>query len=158
MKRTMETTMKKRIVHKPRTIGGKPVVNGKEKFMLDIIKQDIKKGKGKDPRGCAAAVALLRSDKGLLSVRVHVGRLFLETPTQWIRYKTPRTLRDEIVAFDRGGEFLVGEHEVIPLTPAEQKYLEDKEWKYARKGTGKPKSNRSNQHIVPGVRGRGVVL
>jgi hypothetical protein len=95
------------------------------------------------------------------SVRVHIGRIFVETPKEWVRYKTPHTLRDEIVAFDRGGEFLPGSHEVKTLTEGEQRYIDDKVWRKrvaearAREPAKKDRKKRIT-HIVPGVRARGA--
>lgn len=140
-------------------INGKPVINGKRPFTLSINKKDIAKGKNKEPGGCAAAIALMRENKDITAVRVHVGRIFVEAPHAWVRYKTPSTLRDEIIAFDRGGEFWPGEHLVQPLTKSEQAYIDNKEWKKIQRDRADdpPRSERKRQisHIVPGVRPRG---
>lgn len=141
-------------------INGKKVVNGKSDFRLKIQQRDITRGKSKAPAECAAALALMRENKDISSVRVHIGRIFIETPGAWLRYKTPHTLRDEIVAFDRGGQFLPGEHMVKALTPSEQRYIDDKEWRElkTRHRNEKPRHERTKRisHIVPGVRPRGA--
>lgn len=142
-------------------INGKPVINGQRPFNLTITVRDIKKGKSKVPGGCAAAVALVRENKDITQARVHVGRIFIEGPTAWVRYMTPRTLRDEIVAFDRGGSFAPGTHKVMPLTKTQQKYIDDKEWRdldRARRveASKKDRVKRTTRHIVSGVRPRGA--
>lgn len=142
-------------------IDGKKVINGQRGFTLEIVPRDIKKAKPKDPGGCAAAVALMREYKDIKRVRVHIGRIFVETVNAWVRYKTPSTLRDEIVALDRGGEFLPGTHEIGVLTKSEQAYIDNKEWrkKGPRDRSDEPsRSERKKRisHIVPGVRARGA--
>ena len=143
-------------------INGKPVINGQRAFNLRIIPADIKKGQSKSPAGCAAAVALVREHKDITAARVHLGRIFIEGPSAWVRYKTPHTLRDEIVAYDRGGTFMPGHHEIIPLTKSEQRYIDDKEWRkqLVRKRENENKrgerKTRAVRHIVSGVRPRGA--
>lgn len=142
-------------------IKGKPVINGQRPFELMITRHDIQKGKAHTPGGCAAAVALLRQDKQITQARVHVGRIFIEGPSAWIRYQTPHTLRDEIVAFDRGGSFLPGKHLVLPLTKSAQRYLDDKEWRKVerdkrKEGSKDKRKKRVLRHIVSGVRPRGA--
>lgn len=142
-------------------INGKSVINGQRGFSLRIESRDIAKGQTKSPSGCAAALALMRADKTIKAARVHVGRIFIEGPSAWVRYKTPRTLRDEIVSFDRGGKFLPGVHEIIPLTKSEQRYIDDKEW---RKLKGRHRDEKSKnqrvkrvtRHMVSDVRPRGA--
>lgn len=142
------------------TINGKKVINGQRPFTLTIVRRDILKGKGKDPAGCAAALAIMRENKDIKQVRVHIGRIFVEAPNAWIRYKTPRTLRDEIIAFDRGGAFLPGKHEVQCLTKAEQKYIDNQEWRKVNREKREDKSRTERRrritHMVPGVRARGA--
>lgn len=142
-------------------INGKKVINGQRPFTLSITTRDIKKGKHKDPGGCAAAIALMRENTDIKSVRVHIGRIFVEAPNAWIRYKTPHSLRDEIVAFDRGGQFLPGDHQIGCLTKSEQAYIDNKEWRKQgpRDRSDEPARGdrkRRISHVVPGVRARGA--
>lgn len=142
-------------------INGKKVINGQRGFTLSITKRDIVKGKHKDPGGCAAALALMRENKDINGVRVHIGRIFVEAPNAWIRYKTPSSLRDEIIAFDRGGEFLPGDHQVKCLKKSEQAYIDNKEWRKIgprdrSDELSKDRRKKRVSHIVPGVRARGV--
>jgi hypothetical protein len=141
-------------------INGKKVVNGQKPFTLRITVRDIRRSKSRDPGACAAAVALMRENKDIKSARVHVGRIFVEAPSAWVRYKTPKTLRDEIIAYDRGGRFVPGDHVVVPLTKSEQLYIESKAWRKENRDRSKdaPRDQRKRRttHIVPDVRARGA--
>jgi hypothetical protein len=96
-------------------INGKPVVDATEHMVVEITKEDCEKGKNKNPSACAAARAILREYK-VKSARVHVGITYIEEDKRWIRYKTPHSLRTELVAFDRGGTFEPGIYTLCPPT------------------------------------------
>lgn len=88
-----------------KAINGIPVVDAKTSLKLSITPHDIKISSKKDSSNCAAAVACKRQLHAA-EVRVHLSRTYIRKKTgPWVRYLTPRELRTEIVAFDRGGRF-----------------------------------------------------
>jgi hypothetical protein len=140
-------------------INGKPVINGKRKWMLSIDEADIANGKRKGPGQCAAARAILRTQANVKSVRVHIGRIFVEYEDKWERYQTPHSLRTEVIAFDRGGTFVPGVHSVGPISPSCIRALEETKRGVKKKGkvsAGRKKIARARQYNVYGVRARGA--
>jgi hypothetical protein len=85
-------------------IAGKKVVDATKSLKITITPHDASAGKTKDPGACAAARAILRTFKpeGAKAARVHLGRTYIEYPDKWIRFRTPNSLKLEIVSFDRG--------------------------------------------------------
>ncbi len=111
--------MAKRPKHRD-MINGRPVVNGKRRIMLHISPADIKGSRKQVPGACAAAKALLRTIPNCIKARVHLGRTYImKDDEQWYRYVTPEPLRQEIVAFDRGGRFEPGDYELRPMAPSQ---------------------------------------
>lgn len=104
---------------KPRQIEGKPIKDATEPLVLAVRTSDIKYAVGKAPDVCAAAMACVRQTE-CLSARVHASRVFLEYEDHWMRYKTPPTLRQEIVAFDGKGKFHPGFYRLAPLAVTER--------------------------------------
>lgn len=86
-----------------KAIDGLPVLDAKRAIKLTVSSADIRKGDLKRPDDCAFARAC-RRELHVKEARVHLGRIYLRTnDTNWLRYQTPRALRSEIIAFDRGG-------------------------------------------------------
>lgn len=100
-------------------INGKRVVDASKPATVVITPRDIAKGDNKNPSGCAAAMAAKHSIEGCLSARVHIGRVYIEQDKKWVRYNTPDSLKQEIIAFDRGGSFAPGEYVLRPVSAAE---------------------------------------
>jgi hypothetical protein len=105
-------------------IAGKKVVDAKSPLRIEITARDAEMGKTKDPASCAAARAILRGYKsdGVKSARVHLGRVYVEHDDKWIRYKTPTSLRAEIVSFDRGNsaQFMAGVYALQKIAPTDR--------------------------------------
>src|ERR1700742_1850454 len=93
-------------------INGKRVVDAIKPITIHITQRDTKEGDNKNPSSCAAARAVKRDVVECVSARVHIGRVYVETPKKWIRYNTPDALRTEIIAFDRGGTFAPGQYKL----------------------------------------------
>lgn len=93
---------------------GKPVFNSSRPMEIYITKEDVSFAKSKEPDACAAAVACLRNP-GVQKALVHLSVTFIKTRGKWFRYRTPVGLRDEIVAFDRGGSFYPGDFKLLPV-------------------------------------------
>jgi len=99
-------------------IDGKPIINAKKPITIHINKNDISKADIKEPADCAVARAC-RRELHVKEVRVHLGRVYLRANEgNWTRYVTPKALRAEIIAFDRGGAFEPGEYELKAIPPS----------------------------------------
>lgn len=143
-------------------INGKRVVDATKPISIHITKRDTTDGDNKNPSACAAARAVKRDIPECVSARVHIGRVYVETPKQWIRYETPDALRTEIVAFDRGGQFQPGNYKLS--VPAKRDYKAARSTTQVNGGNnGKPAKNRAKlliakvkRHEVSGVRPKGA--
>ena len=138
-------------------INGKKVINAKAKLAVHITQRDITQAKAKDPGGCAAARAIVR--EGLCKqARVHLDRTYLEIEEAWVRYRTPSSLRNEIIAIDRGGAFMPGEHELKVLSKSARAALGKRQGSTTgdrRSERPKKKIARPN-HRIEGVRSKGA--
>lgn len=132
-------------------IDGIPVTDAKHPITLTITDKDCRGGDPKRPDTCAAARAIRRQE-GVADVRVHLGRIYLrQNKGNWQRFKTPESMRNEIIAFDRGGAFNPGTYELSPIPPNEQKKRgkAHSPMKQAQRGKGK---KRKKPHVVANVR------
>jgi hypothetical protein len=93
----------------------KRVVDATEPLTVRITSADVRSGAKKSPSTCAAAKALCRTAH-VDAAQVYVGRTYVLQGKTWTRYRTPRSLRTEIIAFDRGGAFAPGEYTLMPAT------------------------------------------
>lgn len=145
-------------------INGKRVVDATKPVTINITPRDIANGDNKNPSGCAAARAAKHSIEECISARVHVGRVYIEQDKKWVRYNTPDSLRQEIIAFDRGGTFAPGEYTLRPLSANEKP--EGRAKKRGEKNRNRPgpshtKSPRKmiarvKRHEVTGIRPKGA--
>lgn len=139
-------------------IAGLKVVDARKPLTIKITPHDVAKGNNKDPGGCAAALAVKRTTK-CMEARVHIGRTYIKTKTEagkevWTRYYTPKALRTEIVAFDRGAAFDPGEYRLIPMPPA-QRLGRGVGSNTSRNRPDHKKVARIKHHAVTGVRHHG---
>ena len=134
------------------TIEGLPVVNAKRPIMLHITPQDIKAARKYSPGNCAVAKACVREWK-VKEARVHLSRIYVRcNEKNWVRYFTPRPMRSEIIAYDRGGDFLPSVYTVKPVSASRRTGK--------RQGTNTDKNNKSRElrkkrkpyTVVKGVR------
>lgn len=89
-------------------IRGLPVIDAKRSLAVQVKQSDITRSRVQAPDRCAMARACYR-ELHCLEVRVHLSRTYIRTNDHcWVRYFTPGALRDEIIAFDRGGRFEPG--------------------------------------------------
>ncbi len=133
-------------------INGLPVKNGKKSILLHITDSDVKKGKVKNPMGCAAAIACTRS-LGASEARVHVGRTYLRYNGHWERYMTSDALRSEIVSFDRGGKFEPGDYMLLKLQPS---YANRSKQGAYKKKPKKETKKRAKYHTLTNIRPMGL--
>ncbi len=98
--------------HGHRNFENLPVIDATHPLLLHVLTDDISKASLKEPQNCAVARACKR-ELHAKEVRVHLGRVYIRTnESNWVRYETPRPMRTEIVAFDRGGKFEPGTFEL----------------------------------------------
>src|SRR5260370_30155616 len=89
-------------------IAGKKVVDARKPIVIEVTREDCRKGKTRDPAGCAAARSILHTDEKALSARVHRGMTYVEYEEKWVRYRTSSALSFELAVFDRGTGFEPG--------------------------------------------------
>lgn len=123
---------------------GKEVKDATKKLVIEIARQDIVGGKTKAPDACAAAKACLRQIPKCTQARVYKTRTYLKIGNQWLRYHTPSSMRVEIVAFDRGTNFLPGVYVLSPLQPSHRNGGS------ARGGTDKAKKKGTKPRLKKG--------
>jgi hypothetical protein len=129
-------------------IDGKPVFDAKKPLILTVNRNDVAKADAKEPADCAVARAC-RRELHAKEVRVHLGRVYVRlNEGNWTRYITPKAMRSEIIAFDRGGAFEPGEFRLAAPEPS--KALGK------RRGGSKPfkrsGKKRTAPHVVTNVR------
>lgn len=99
-------------------IDGLPVFDAKRPVKLTVNKNDVEKADPKEPADCAVARACRRQLRAQ-EVRVHLSRIYVKTNKgSWTRYFTPRSMRSEIIAFDRGGTFEADEYYLAAPSPS----------------------------------------
>ena len=138
-------------------IAGKKVIDATKPLHISISKRDATLGKTKDPGSCAAARAIIRTIVDVKAARVHLGRTYIEYDDKWVRYKTPESLKLEIVSFDRGAkkEYSEGDYTLYAPSPSSRLGIRPKP-------QGKTGSRKRRPHIVrvhhpiEGVRARGA--
>ncbi len=96
-------------------IDGQEVVNAATGLRLTVTSADIAKGAPKNPNACALALAAVRQIKGATAARVHLSCIYVNVHRQWKRWRTPEYATRDIVAFDRGGRFVPGEYDLLPI-------------------------------------------
>jgi len=85
-----------------------PIINAKRAIKLVISPKDIARADKQEPSSCVVARACKKLTHAT-EVRVHLSRVYIRSNEgNWQRYMTPRSLRNEIIAFDRGGSFEPG--------------------------------------------------
>ena len=129
-------------------IDGLPVVDAKAPLKLEVTKTDCQLATRKNPGCCAVAKACGRELK-IKGVRVHLSRLYLLAGKTWTRYVVHSSLRQEIIAFDRGGKFQPGIYTFAAPEPSRR--LGAKIKTGPRLTKGKPRAVRSYKS-VQGVR------
>lgn len=129
----------------PKTIDGLPVIDATKPLKVTVTTPDITKADVKEPGNCAFARACKR-DLHIQEARVHLGRVYIKPfgAKSWTRYLTPKNLRSEIVAFDRGGRFLEGSFILKKPTPS---YILGADKKRKRKAGPKIKKMRGYTQI-----------
>lgn len=104
-----------------KSIDGLPIIDSKRPIKIIVTPADCRNGDSKEPESCAFAKAC-RREMHVEEARVHLGRVYLKTKggKNWTRYITPKDLRSEIIAFDRGGQFASGQYTLASVPPKKQ--------------------------------------
>lgn len=135
------------------SIDGLPVIDAKKPLVLHVDATDISSASLKEPNDCAVARAC-RRELHAIEARVHLGRVYIRTnKSSWTRYMTPKTMRQEIIAFDRGGSFEPGEFVLSAPKPSarlgKRSGGKDKPRTLAQRRAAK---KRKSPHILTNVR------
>lgn len=96
---------------------GIEVVDADSPITVSVTKADCRAGAKKNASMCAAAHSLCRQ-KGIEAARFHLSRAYVKKAGKWLRYSVSPGMRNEIIAFDRGGEFAPGEYILTPVQPS----------------------------------------
>jgi hypothetical protein len=133
-------------------IDGLPVTDATRSLELHITARDIAHADNKNPEDCVAARACRRQFHAK-EARIHLGRTYIRlNDNNWIRLRTPKPLRDEIIAFDRGGKFEPGDFLLSPVVPADRLGNNKRNRKPPVKVAGPRPKKRRPAHIVTNVR------
>lgn len=136
-------------------INGMPVVNATKPLNLTITKSDVTLGANKDPAACAAARSACRLPQ-VDEARIHLGRAYIRVGKKWTRYETGRSLRTEIIAFDRGGTFEPGEYQLGAVRESHRFGRQQGSKTSQTKPKGVKKKARAKPHVVSNVRHNGA--
>lgn len=107
-----------------RKIDGLPVTNASRPVRINVTKHDVAKGVPKNQNACAIALACMRDIPGATAAKVHMSTCFVHLKRKgWQRWRVPEYATREIVAFDRGGTFVPGEIDLmpVPITPKKKR-------------------------------------
>ena len=135
-------------------INGTIVKDADKPVSFTVTKTDVKGGASKKATSCAAARALCREGHAE-EARVHASRAYIKKGGKWLRFGVPPAMRNEIIAFDRGGEFAPGTYTLAPLHPAARLDAPTPK-RYAETGK-KPSAGRRTKrvyHVVSGIRAK----
>ena len=134
------------------TIEGLPVINAKKPLKLHVTPLDIKAARKHSPGNCAVAKACMREWKAK-EVRVHLSRIYVRQNEQnWTRYFTPYAMRSEIIAYDRGGEFLPSVYTVASPPPTKSTGKKQSQSVDKNDKTRHLRKKRKKYTVVVGVR------
>jgi len=97
------------------TLDGLPVYDATEPLWIEVIKEDVKANRRRDPERCALAAACTRTLH--VEAKAYLSRLYVRHDDHWLRYMLPEAIRSEVAAFDRGGGFSSGTYRIPPLPP-----------------------------------------
>jgi hypothetical protein len=134
-------------------IGGAKVVDAGRPVTIHVTARDIAGGDNKDPAACAAARACMR-ELHATEARVHIGRTYLKIEEKWVRYRTSKALRTEIIAFDRGGKFMPGDFQLERMRESDRFGARKNKPRGPHLTKAKP---RAKIHTVVGIRHHGAV-
>lgn len=98
------------------------VVDATEDLEVEVTERDAKNSRKKDHADCAMAVATRRQEGAKTTKKV--GSIISRSIAYVIRgntatrYEVPPSVRSEVISFDRGGGFEVGNYQLKAVQPA----------------------------------------
>ena len=125
------------------------ISNALRPLRIDITAEDIRTGKPLDPTQCAAAQCILRTVPNAEKVRVHRGITLIQQKGKWTRYITSTSVRLETIIYDRGGQFIPGEYDLLPVPMS---YSESHKPKKKRSPSAPTNRRMGKRQTIPGVR------
>ncbi len=97
-----------------------PVFDAKRAMKLHVGERELNAANRKTPNSCALAHACMAKE-GVKEVRIHLSRAYVRlNDINWTRYFVSDNLRNEIIAFDRGGRFMPGEYVLQKISPSQR--------------------------------------
>lgn len=141
-----------------RLLEGYPVADAVKPAVIEIKNYDVARADIKKPDGCAVARACLREFDKVVSVRVHLSRVYLKIHVKgntfvWVRYTTPINLRAEIISFDRSRQFQPGVFTLAPPTKTKKIGKQTGSNTRPKTPTG---ATRQPARVLKGVRGHAI--
>lgn len=131
-----------------KTVKHLPIIDAKRPVTLVITKRDVTTADTKEPAHCVVAKACKRM-MNAAEVRVHLSRTYVRANEgNWTRFFTPRSLRQEIIAFDRGGKFEPGQYQLGVIPKAKQSTGK----RQGTQGSGKKRGRIRRYHVIKDVR------
>jgi hypothetical protein len=101
---------------KPRKVDGLPVRDADTPLEVHVRMKHIRKGKP-DPCACAFALALME-EHNAERARVHCSRVFVEHNGEYLRYRTPPGMTDQLELFDKTGKMGPGVYTITVVPPS----------------------------------------
>src|SRR6185436_2125924 len=139
------------------TLDGLPVYDATEPLWIEVIKEDVKPNRRKDPERCALAAACTRSLH--VEARAYLSRMYIRHDDHWLRYQLPETVRQEVASFDRGGGFSEGTYRLPPLPPAKRSGGAFQGGKTSKLGRDRnTEQKRPSHRVVHGVRSNSPLM
>jgi hypothetical protein len=124
---------------------GHAVLDGRVDLEFTVTPEDIVQHRDKDPGGCAAAHGCMRTFSICRALVYRRVTYLLFPDNKWHRYMTSESLRNELIAVDRGGKFLPGWHTL--KAPSKHQRLG------RHKPTGPHKNNGERRQVIRITRG-----
>ncbi len=134
----------------PTKLDNKPINNAHRGLRVEINDADISTGKRLNPDACAAANALCNM-KDVEAAKVYRHCVYLKRNGKWQRFRTSSALRLETIVFDRGGKFLPGEYDLLPV-PISEIVPKSSRQRSPNAPKRKPSQPQRHRAFIPGTR------
>ncbi len=133
----------------------KKVIDAKENSFIEVTAKDASSKAVRDHGACVMAVACKRKLK-LDGVIISRSTAYLIKDGQATRYKLPESVSREIVSFDRGAGFEVGQYQLDKVRPSQELGARQERAADPREGShasnGKKKKSGKFKHVTTNIR------
>lgn len=124
----------------------KDVVDAAKPVFIEVLPEDGRTGRKKDPEGCAFARACLRKHLADGCI-IGIAYSYLIKGSVATRYMTPGTVGREITSFDRHQDFAEGQnYRLSAVTPSQRLEVKRKRKRGEKNGTGADIDSRRRHH------------